>query len=208
MNYRDPRTFSDAALFEPAGAPDFTAVDLFGCTSLAVAQEHAALVQAKRTLQRMQLAFETELEGLNVLPGDRIGVQAGMVQWGQAARVESALGRTLRLSVALDWSAGGTFAVQLRDPTGEPHRLVGVTAGPTPFELVLPADPPFVLVGAGEAEEATALAFGVVDAEVADWTVAKVTPNGDTVTLECLNYEPAVYDAAAAFTRGVIAEEA
>src|SRR4029079_16637978 len=44
VNYRDPRSFSALALLTPPDAPDYTTVELFGCTSASVAAEHAALI--------------------------------------------------------------------------------------------------------------------------------------------------------------------
>jgi hypothetical protein len=201
VNYRDALSFSAQSLLAPPDAPDFTTVDLFGCTSGDVAAEHAALADAKRRLQRSAITFETELEGLNVLPGDRVGVASGMVKWAQGARVHAVAGVVLTLDSALAWTAGATHAVQLRDATGVPARMVGVTPGATPYELVLPTAPPFAIVGAFEGLEPTSLAFGVVDEEVTDWTVTKMTPNGATVTLDAVNYDPAVYAGAAQFTR-------
>jgi hypothetical protein len=208
VNYRDPLSFSAQALLVPIDAPDFTTVDLFGCTDVTVAQEHANLLTAKRTRQRATITFATELEGLNVLPGDRIGVAARMVRWAQSARVVAFDGaRTLTLDSALVWTAGATHAVQLRDATGQPVRVVGVARGASDFVLVLPAAAPIAIYGATAAQEATALAFGVADAEITDWTITKVTPSGDTVTLDAVNYDPTIYASAAAFTRAPLAEE-
>jgi hypothetical protein len=204
VNYRDPLSFSAVALLNPPDAPDFTTVNLFGCTSASVAAEHAALLAAKRSKQRAQIAFSTELEGLNVLPGDRIGVQADLVKWAQGARVEAVAGNTLTLDTVLVWTASATHAVLLRDAAGVPTRVVGVTPGARANELVLPAAPPFAITGANATQEATALAFGVVGAEITDWTVSKVTPNGATVTLECVNYDASIYASAAAFTHAPI----
>ncbi len=82
--------------------------------------------------------------------------------------------------------------------------MLGVTRGAADNVLVLPSAP-FIITGANESQEATALSFGVQDREVTDWTVTKVTPNGSTVTLEALNYDPAIYDATPGFTRGELA---
>jgi hypothetical protein len=209
VNYRDPLSFSPVALLNPPDAPDYTTLDLFGCTSASVAAEHAALVDAKRRNQRSTIAFTTELEGLNVLPGDRVGVQASLVRWGQVARVESwkiAADNWLELVLdrALVWTAGAQHAVQLRDPVGEPVRygMDGVQPGSAPNVVrIFPSDIPFTITGANASQEATAVAFGVWDYETTDWTVTKVTPNGDTVTIEAVNYAPAIYASAAAFTR-------
>jgi hypothetical protein len=205
VNYRDALSFSAQALLLPPDAPDFTTVDLFGCTSPTVAQEHGTLIQAKRRLQRMAITFVTELEGLNVLPGDRIGVQSGMVKWAQSARVASwDGGLVVDLDTALDWTTGSTHAIQLRDPTGAPVRVVGVTRGETDAQLILPSAAPFELVELYSTLEATILSFGAVDQETTDWTVTKMTPNGAQVTIDALNYDPAIYAGAAAFTRAPI----
>jgi len=205
VNWRDPRTFSPAVLLVPTTAVDFVVVDLFGCTSQAVAQEHANLIAAKRTQQRTTITFDTELEGLNLLPGDRIGVQAGMVQWAQGARVEAVLNpTTIRVDRALTWTPAATHAVQFRDETGKPFRVLGVTPGATPFEIVLPPGT-YAFTGANADQEATTLSFGVQDAETTDWTVSKVTPQGDTVTIDATNYAPSIYAAAADFTRAPFA---
>ena len=176
-----------------------------GVTTLAllsVAQEHATLAINKRTRQRSQITLETELEGLNVLPGDRIGVQSGMVKWAQSARVASwDGGLVVNLDKALDWTVGTSFAVLLRDPTGVPVRVVGVTRGATDDQMILPAAPPFSLIELYDTLEATQLSFGAVDQEITDWTITKMTPNGNTVTLDAVNYDPTIYAGAADFTR-------
>lgn len=209
VNYRDPQSFSPVALLSPPNVPDYNTVDLFGCTSATVAGQFATLTAAKRAKQRMRIQFETELEGLNVQPGDRIGVQAGMVAWAQAARVVSvaADGVTITTDTRLDWSGGAAFAVQLRDPTGAPVRVTGVTQGASPNVIVLPSAPSFPLTGANALQEATSLAFGVQDQEITDWTVNTVTPNGATVQLGCVNYDASIYAGTAAFTRAPVTLE-
>lgn len=203
VTYRDALSFAEATVSLPADAPDYVTVNLFGCTDATVATQYAQLVQAKRVAQRMTIQFTTELEGLQVQPGDRIGVQASMVEWAQSARLVSAAGRTLTLDRALEWGpSSGTYAAVLRDPTGAPVRMVGVLPGAQPEQLVLPADPPFDLVGAWGTLEPTALAFGAVGYETTDWIVTKMTPSANTVQIDAVNYAPSVYAQAAAFTRG------
>jgi predicted phage tail protein len=202
VTYRDPQTFAEAAVALPVGAPDYVSMDLFGCTSATVATEHANLIQAKRTRQRSVLKFDTELEAMMLNPGDRIGVQASTVKWAQGARVEAVLGpNTVRVDRALVFTPGATHAAQFRDETGKPYRVTPVTPGATPFELVLPAGV-YVFTGANADQEATALSFGVQDAELTDWTCAKVIPNGNGYSVEAANYDPTIYAGAAAFTRG------
>jgi hypothetical protein len=204
VTYRDAVTFSQMSVVQPVDAPDYMSVDLFGCTDATVAAKHATLLQNKRARQRTTIAFDTELEGLACLPGDRVGVAAGMVKWAQSARVQSVAGLALTLDHALDWTAVGTYAVQLRDAQGTPHQVVGVTRGASDAVLMLPGAPPIAIYDASASQEATTLAFGVQNAEVTDWTVAKVTPKGATVTLEAVNYDAAIWTGTTEFqARGV-----
>jgi hypothetical protein len=207
VTYRDPRTFSEASVVNPAGAPDYTSVDLFGCTDVTVATATAQLAQNKRAKQRTSATFETELEGLSCLPGDRIGIAAGMVKWAQSARVDSIRGPYLVLDRALDWSAGGPWAIQLRDQTGVPTYKDDITRGQADNEIYLASPPPFSIVARGQGAEPTILSFGVQNNEVTDWTVVKITPNGATVTVEARNYDPAIYAGMADYTRGPVPEE-
>ena len=198
-NYRDPSTFGDAIYLAPVDAPDYLTLSLFGCTSAAVAQQMATLAANKRRLQRTALQFTTELEGLNCLPGDRIGVQAGLMGWAQGARVVSAAGLTLTLDRALTWTAGAVHAASLRSPQGAPVRFSPVVPGPVANQLVLPSAPPFAVTGFGASMEATQVAFGVDGADVTYWTVTKMTPQGSTIAIEAVNYVPALWAGAAGY---------
>jgi hypothetical protein len=192
VEYRDPRTFSAAAYLLPVGAPDYESVSLFGCTDSAVAAQHARLIDNRRRLQRTNLVFVTELEGLSCLPGDRIGVQASMPRWAQGARVVRVTGLVLELDAALLWTAGQSHALQLRDPEGHPHKVAGVTPGASSFHVVLPSLP-FEPVGYDGDMEPTTIAFGVDGQEITDWTVATMRPEGERVVIEAVNYNPAVW---------------
>jgi len=196
VEFRDPRTFSADAVFEPVNAPDYQSMTLFGCTSREVAEQHANLIMDRRQLQRTTATFATELEGLNCLPGQRIGIQSRTMRWGAAAWVVRAEGLALQLSVPMDWT-GGPHAVLLRDPRGQPHTVVGVTQGARADILVLPGAAPFAIRDSRSPSEPTHLAFGVVGTEVTDWTVQRMAPSGTTVTIEAINYAPSVWDRAA-----------
>jgi hypothetical protein len=202
VTYRDPTTFDEQSVYNPAGAPDYQTVDLFGCTDATVAAQVAQLAQNKRAKQRTSITFATELEGLNCLPGDRIGVAAGMVKWAQSARVASIRGPYLVLDHALDWSAGGPWAIQLRDPTGTPTQKTDISRGTADNEIYLASPPPFTLTAANVGgQEATTLSFGVQNSEVTDWTVLKITPAGATVTIEARNYDASIYSGMADYVQ-------
>jgi len=197
VEYRDPRTFSAAALLDPPGAPDYETIQLFGCTDIDVALEHAILAANRRRLQRTTITFSTELEGLNCLPGDRIGVQARMPRWAQGARVVGVDGLLLKLDRPLEWTDYATHAVQMRDPMGVPHTLVPVTRGADFYEIVMPSLP-FPPVVHGDPMEATQISFGVYGQEVSDWIVKAMQPQGATVAISATNYSEAVYEIATA----------
>jgi hypothetical protein len=201
VEYRDPRTFSQAAVFEPPGAPDYQTITLFGCTSEEVAQQHADLAIDRRRLQRVNASFVTELEGLSCLPGQRIAIQAKSMRWGRAAWVIQVDGLNLYVSEPMPWEAGEVHGIILRDPTGKPHTVLGVTRGATDDVLVLPGAPPFEIRDRLAHSEPTHLAFGVQGLEVTDWTVQRMRPQGEQVAIEAINYAPAVWARAAPHQR-------
>jgi Putative phage tail protein len=200
VEFRDPRTFSADAVLDPVGAPDYQSVNLFGCTSREVAQQHADLWLDRRRLQRVSAAFATELEGLNCLPGQRIAIQAATMRWGAAAWVVRVDGLSLHVGQPMPWGAG-THAVQLRDPQGKPHLVSGVTRGASDDVIVLPAAPPFTIRDMSAGGEPTHLAFGIEGTEVTDWTVQRMRPQGAQVAIECITYVPAVWSRAAPHQR-------
>lgn len=196
VEYRDPRTFSDAAVLVPVDAPDYNTISLFGCTSQTVAQQHATLAKKKRQLQRQQLSFVTELEGLNCLPGDRIGVQHTTPRWRTVgARVVSAAFPRLVLDRDLDWTIPGLWAILMRDQEGVPWLVNDVSRGATDNELIVngAAAFPFTPIPLGSDREATFIAFGNTQRPVTDWIVQQMTPQGDTVRIDAINYDPQVY---------------
>jgi hypothetical protein len=201
VEFRDPRTFSADAVFDPIGAPDYQTINLFGCTSREVAQQHADLTLDRRRLQRVNATLTTELEGLSCLPGQRIGIQSKTMRWGAAAWVVQVEGLALHLSSPMPWQDGATHAVVLRDPTGKPYTVVGVTRGETDDVVVLPSPPPFEIRDRLFLSEPTHLAFGEVGQEVTDWTVQRMRPQGKQVVIEAINYAPAVWSRAAPHQR-------
>ena len=88
VEYRDPDSFSPAFALVPEDAVDYDSVSLFGCTDADVAQQYAQLVDNRRRLLRKTITFDTELEGLILLPGDRFAVQHSMPRWGQVGIVD------------------------------------------------------------------------------------------------------------------------
>jgi hypothetical protein len=193
IEFRDPRTFSPDAVFDPVGAPDYQTINLFGCTSREVAQQHADLTLDRRRLQRVNASLTTELEGLSCLPGQRIGIQSKTMRWGAAAWVITVNDLALHVSEPMPWRDGALHTISLRDPTGKPFSVVGVTRGDEDNIIVLPGAPPFEIRDQFSDGDPTQLAFGEQGLEVTDWTVQRMRPQGRRVVIEAINYAPAVW---------------
>jgi len=88
VEYRDYQSFSAAFVVLPEAETDVDQISLFGCTDRDTAEQYAQLVLNRRELLRKTVSFDTEQEGLLILPGDRIAVQHQMPRWGQVAIVD------------------------------------------------------------------------------------------------------------------------
>jgi Putative phage tail protein len=88
VEYRRPHSFDPGFIVLPEGETDVEGVSLFGCSDEETAGQYAQLVMNRRALQRKSISFDTEQEGLMLLPGDRIAVQHQMPRWGQVAIVD------------------------------------------------------------------------------------------------------------------------
>jgi hypothetical protein len=88
VEYRTPDSFTADFAVLPAGETDLEAVSLFGCTDRTTALQYAQLLLNRKAKQRKSVTFDTELEGLILLPGDRIAIQHRMPRWGQIGILE------------------------------------------------------------------------------------------------------------------------
>ena len=164
-------------------------------------KQHADLTLDRRRLRRVNATFVTGFEGLSCRPGQRIGIQPKTMRWGAAAWVVLVDGLALHVSEPMPWQDGALQTVSLRDPTGVPSQVVGVTRGATDDVIVLPGPPPFEIRDRLAHSEPTQLAFGVLGQEVTDWTVQRMTPQDNKVQIDAVNYVPAVWNRAAPHQR-------
>lgn len=88
VEYREPQSFDAAFVLYPDDETDVDGVSLFGCTSETTANQYARLLWNRKRLQRKTITFDTELEGLLLLPGDRFAMQHAMPHWGQVGIVD------------------------------------------------------------------------------------------------------------------------
>ncbi len=104
-------------------------VSLFGCVTSAHAAREGDYMAADNRYRRKMVTFFTEMEGLIPTYGDLIAVSHDMPRWGQGGEVEAwdDQADVLRLSEPLEWTAGQTHYIALRDRDGS-------LAGPYPCE--------------------------------------------------------------------------
>jgi len=198
IEYVNPADFRKSYIRYPASSlrPDQFSVD--GITSAAHAQQYAQLTWQRRSGQRTKVAFDTELEGLLLQLGDRIGISHNVMKWGDGGLIVGQSGITLNADHDLNWS-GGTKQIILRKQDGSASDPITVTQGAQPNIMVLPAVLTFP-VNIDNDYEYTSFAFGEPTTLVRDFVVTTVRPNGEnTVSIEAVNYAPDIYTGGMSF---------
>mgnify|MGYP001809972390 CR=1 FL=1 len=198
IEYLDPRDFRQSYALWPTSAlrPDRFSVP--GITAAAHASEYARLTWQRSQLQRKRVRFDTELEGLILQMGDRIGVSHNVPKWGDGGLVIGVSGNTLTVDHNLDWS-GGTKQMLLRAPDGSVSSAITVTRGSRDNLVVLPSAPP-VTVNVDNENDYTSFAFGSASNLVQDFIVISTVPTGEnTVSVEAVNYATGIYTGAMSY---------
>jgi len=194
----DPKDFRQSYALWPTNAvrPDRFSVP--GITAAAHASEYARLTWQRSQSQRKRIRFDTELEGLILQLGDRIGVSHNVPKWGDGGLVIGRSGNILTVDHDLDWSPGSK-AMLLRAPDGSVSSAITVTRGARDNLVVLPSSPP-VTINTDNDFEYTSFAFGPSATVVQDFIVISTTPTGEnTVTVEAVNYAPSIYTGAMSY---------
>jgi hypothetical protein len=195
VEYRDPATFNATYATWPAGALDADKVTLFGCTDAATALGYAKLMWNRRLMQRKGALFETELEGLLPLMGDRIAVAAQMPRWGMSGLVygvDPGPPLIVTLDQAPDWSQS-PLKVMFRSETGGASPILDIAPGYGASDIVVSGDPGFPLY-AGTGQEPTHYSVGPADTVVKAFTVTDMQHQGGVRTqITGSIYDPAIY---------------
>lgn len=166
-----------------------------GCTSANHAGQYARLAWQRTRLQRKRVTFDTELEGLILNLGDRIGISHNVMKWGDGGLIIGVSGNVLTVDHALDWS-GGTKQILLRRRDGSVTNAVTVTRGVKDFNVILPSAPSIPIDIDGD-YDFTSFAFGTSTTLVRDFIVVAVRPTGENrVTVEAANYDTAIFTGA------------
>lgn len=198
VEYLDPKDFRPVYTRWPTSSLRPDQYQLPGVTNATHAAQFARLVWQRRQGQRKRITFETELEGLLLQLGDRIGVAHNVPKWGDSGNIIAVAGNILTVDHDLDWS-GGTKQILLRKPDGGVTNAITVTRGTADNKVVLPSSPP-TTINVDNGFDTTSFAFGSAATLVRDFVVSTVTPTGEgTVTVEAVNYAPDIYTGAMSY---------
>lgn len=198
IEYLDPKDYRQVYTTYPTTAARPDRFSLPGVTNATHAAEYARLTWQRGQGQRKRITFDTELEGLILQLGDRIGVSHNVPKWGDGGLIIGQSGLTLTVDHNLDWS-GGTKQILLRKPDGGVTSAVTVTRGARDNLVVLPSTAP-TTINYDNDNEYTSFAFGSSTTLVRDFIVISTRPNGDnTVTIDAVNYAPTIYTGAMSY---------
>jgi hypothetical protein len=198
IEYVNPTDFRQSYVRYPTSSLQPDQFSLDGVTSTTHAQQYARLTWQRRLGQRKKVSFDTELEGLIVSLGDRIGISHNVMKWGDGGLIIGQSGLVLTADHDLDWS-GGSKSIILRKPDGGATNTLTVTQGSQPNLMVLSSSAP-TSINYDNDYEYTSFAFGNSSTVVRDFIVTSVKPNnGNTVTIEAVNYVPGIFTGAMAY---------
>lgn len=198
IEYLDPKDFRQSYALYPSISTRPDRFVLPGVTNATHAMEYATLTHKRTIYQRKRVSFDTELEGLLLQLGDRIGIAHNVPKWGDSGLVLAVDGRTLVVDHDLDWT-GGAKQILLRKPDGSVTDAITVTQGAAANMIVLPSTAPTTINWDNDYEY-TSFAFGTSTTLVRDFLVTAVTPTGEnTVTVEAINYNQDVYTSGMGF---------
>lgn len=206
IEYRDPLTFAPAFARWPVDSQDPEKLTLFGCTDARQAGEFARLSWQRKTGNRRAVTFDTEMEGLIPILGERAAVSHTLPRWGQSGFVLAVAGLTVTLDRKLAWDEPlfvPPYAITFRDEFGGISSVVQCTRGPTDDVAILASDPwagsegTWSLVGT---QERTHFAFGDATRAVKDFIWTTLAPKDDHhVTVSGVYYDPTVFVGSFAF---------
>lgn len=192
IEYLDPKDFRPVYARFPSTSlrPDQYALP--GVTNAAHAAQYAQLTWQRRQLQRKRITFDTELEGLILQLGDRIGVAHNVPKWGDSGLIIARSNSTLTVDHNLDWT-GGAKQILLRNQDGSVTGPINVIRGTADNKMVMQS-PGVVTVNYDNDYEYTSFAFGTSTTLVRDFIVTATTPTSDnTVTVDAVNYDPNIF---------------
>ena len=198
IEYVDPKDFRPVYARYPTTSLRPDQYSLPGVTAAAHAAQYAQLTWQRRQYQRKSISFDTELEGLLLQLGDRIGVAHNVPKWGDSGLVIAASGNTLTVDHNLNWS-GAAKQILLRNPDGSATVPINVIRGTADNKVVMQS-PPTVTINVDNDFEYTSFTFGTSTTLVRDFIITATTPTSEnTVTVEAVNYDTRIFTGAMSF---------
>lgn len=198
IEYLNPKDFRQSYAVYPAAAVRPDRFTLPGVTDATHAAQYARLTWQRSQGQRKRVTFDTELEGLILQLGDRIGISHNVPIWGESGLIIAVSGNTLTVDRDLDWT-GGAKQILLRATDGSVSSPIVVTRGATDDIVILPSAPPFT-INVDNEYDYTSFAFGSSTTLVRDFIVTSARPTGEnTVTVEAVNYAPGIFTGAMSY---------
>lgn len=198
IEYLDPRDFRQSYTVYPFASARPDRFALPGVTNATHAAQYARLTWQRSQGQRKRVTFDTELEGLILQLGDRIGIAHNVPKWGDSGLIIAVNGTTLTVDHDLDWS-GGAKQILLRATDGSVSSPITVLRGGFDNIVVLPAAPPFN-INVDNDYDYTLFAFGSSTTLVRDFIVTSTRPTGENiVTVEAVNYAPSIFTGTMSF---------
>lgn len=204
IEYLDPIRYKPAFVRVPAASHRPERFKIDGITKDNHAEEYAIVLWQRKFQQRMNVEFETELEGLIVTLGERIGISTHVPRWGQSGFILDMQGNVLSLDLDLDWSGGPHF-IMLRRPDGSCTDPLPVTQGSRANKVVLGAALSFTPQFNGILEF-TSYTFGELQRMVKDFIVTSIKPgsNNNRVRIEGMVYRPTIFDGGMPYLGGTL----
>ena len=198
IEYLDPKDFKQTYTRYPTTSLRPDQYTLPGVTNATHAAQYAQLTWQRRQGQRKKVTFDTELEGLLLQLGDRIGIAHNVPKWGDGGLVVAVSGLNITVDHDLNWS-GGAKQIIFRKPDGGVTDPVTVTRGTQDNIVVLPSSPATTIYVDADYDY-TSFAFGDSTTLVRDFVVVSTAPTGDnTVTVEAVNYNASIFSGAMSY---------
>ena len=198
IEYINPTDFRPSYTKYPSSSLQPDKFSLPGVTDFKHAAQYARLTWQRRQGQRKRVNFDTELEGLLLQLGDRIGISHNVPKWGDGGLIIGVSGNVITVDHMLDWS-GGAKQIMLRKADGSVLDPISVTRGTADNKVVLPSAPS-IAINVDNAYDYNSFAFGSSTTLVRDFIVTTTSPTGDnTVSIEAVNYAPTIFSSGMSF---------
>lgn len=186
IEYVNPDTWSPEYVRFPPDSDSPERINLFGCSNAGQAWEIARLQWQRRQRLRRLVTFQTEMEGLIPMPGERIAVAHTLPRWGVSGLVASvaADGVNITLDRPLPWDeVDPPWYMMFRDQYSGASAIVQAFPGSSTAQAVLSGSPwgPGQDWMLGPTQERTHFTWGDGERVIKDFTLTIAAPKSTAV---------------------------